>query len=157
MGRGWAASKVDVAAPAPLARLAAPQIDGYEIRTDDGRRELFLRATSPRGAPNLYLDVTAPGEIAGVALDGAPLDLSAWPAGQRDRFRLAYHAVPAEGVWVGLTFAAPGPVRVRLEDRSNGLPELPGGAAAPRPRDAMPAPFELADPTVVIRTLVFSG
>jgi hypothetical protein len=48
-------------------------------------------------------------------------------------------------------------VRVRVEDRSNGLPALPGVAYAPRPGDTMPAPFELADPTVVSRTVVLGG
>ncbi len=144
-------------APAPVASLPPPEVAVLEDATAGGQRTLRLRATSPRGAPNLYLDLTAPGDITAATLDGSPLDLGAWPPGQRARFRVAYHAVPAEGVVVGLTFSGAGPVAVHIEDRSNGLPSVPGVASPPRPADTMPAPFELADPTVVTRTLSVGG
>jgi hypothetical protein len=140
--------------PAPTTALGAPEVVVLEDAVRGGQRTLRLRARSTRGAPNLYLDVQAPGPVAAAALDGKPLDLGAWPAALRARFRLAYHAVPPAGVEVGLTFPAGGPVGIRVEDRSNGLPALPGPSLAPRPADTMPAPFEMADPTIVTRSVV---
>jgi hypothetical protein len=140
-------------AAAPPIVVAPPDVTVLDDRTADGVRTLRLRATSPRGAPNLYLDVRAPGEVTSATLDGKPLDLSYWPADRRTQFRVAYHAIPPEGIEVGLTFpaAAEGPVSIRVEDRSNGLPEPPGMAIAPRPPDTMPAAYEMADPSIVSR------
>jgi hypothetical protein len=127
-----------------------------EDRVTGDARTVRLLVTSPRGAPNVYLDIHAPGEISAATLDGKSLELSSWPAGERARFRLAYHAVPVEGIEVGLTFPAAGPVKIRIEDRSNGLPPIPGTAIAPRPAGMMPAPYEMADPTVVSSSLVLA-
>jgi hypothetical protein len=144
-------------APAPTVALAAPEVAVLEHRSAGGLRTLRLRATSPRGAPNLYLDVRTPGAVAAAWLDGKELDLSHWPADRRARFRLAYHAVPPEGIEIALTYAGDGPVEVRVEDRSNGLPAVPGVTDAPRPPDTMPAAYEMADPTIVARSLRIGG
>jgi hypothetical protein len=144
-------------APAPAVALEAPAVVMLEDRREGGMRTLRLRARSPRGAPNLYLDVRAPGAVATAALDGKALDLSHWPADRRARFRLAYHAVPPEGIEVALTYAGDGPVEIRVEDRSNGLPAVPGITVAPRPSDTMPAAYEMADPTIVSRSLRVGG
>jgi hypothetical protein len=144
-------------APAPPVVLAAPAVTVLEDAAPANLRSLRLRLTSPRGASNLYLDIRAAGDVVAATLDGKPLDLSAWPADGRARFRLAYHALPTEGIEVGLTVAAAGPISIRVEDRSNGLPTIPGMTIAPRPADTMPAPFELADPTIVARSLIIDG
>ncbi len=142
-------------APAPPVDLAAPWVTVLEDTVASERRTLRLRATSPRGAPNLNLDIQARGGIE-AALDGKPLDLSTVPADQRTRLRIAYHAVPAEGIGLGVTIAALGPVHVRLEDRSNELPVMPGMTISARPADMMQAPFEMADPTIVTRSMGLS-
>lgn len=139
-------------APAPAVQLAAPQLEVLEDGVTGDLRTLRLRVTSARGAPNVYLDVQAPGEITAAILDGKPLDLGSWPAEERDRFRMAYHAVPPEGIEVKLAFPSTGPASIRVEDRSNGLPEIPGMTIEPRPADTMPAPYEMADPTIVSRS-----
>jgi hypothetical protein len=139
--------------PAPSVTVAAPNVAVLENSASGGLRTLQLRATSPRGAPNLYLDIQAPGDVATAALDGKPLDLSYWPTEQRARFRVAYHAVPLEGIEVALTYLGDGPVTVRVEDRSNGLPVIPGMTIAPRASDTMPAAYEMADPTIVTRSV----
>ena len=54
---------------------------------------------------------------------------------------------------MALTFAGDSPVNIRVEDRSNGLPSIPGRAIDARPADTMPAAYEMADPTIVTRWL----
>jgi hypothetical protein len=142
--------------PAPLVALPAPEIAVLDDSVIGTERTVRLRATSPRGASNLYVDVQAPGDITSAKLDGRPLDRINIPGDQRTRLRLAYHAIPTEGIQLELTLSASGPLRVQLEDRSNGLPDIPGIASVPRPAEEMMAPFEMADPTVVMRSLVLS-
>jgi hypothetical protein len=142
-------------APAPAVNLPAPEVTVIEDLVSGDQRTLRFRLTSPRGAPNVYLDVKAPGTIE-ATLDGKPLDLTLVPNDLRARLRLVYHAVPAEGIDVGLTFPAAGPVSIRVEDRSNGLPKIPGVVIAPRPDDTMPAPFEMADPTIVTHSIILA-
>jgi hypothetical protein len=144
-------------APATSLALAAPELTVLEDRATDGQRALRFHLSSPRGAANLYVDVQAPGSVVAADIEGKPLDLSAWPAQQRARFRLVYHGLRSEGVDLGLTLAEAGPVSVSLEDRSNGLPDVAGLTITPRPPDTMPAPFEMSDPTIVRRSVVLPG
>jgi hypothetical protein len=53
--------------------------------------------------------------------------------------------------------SARGPVRIHAEDRSNGLPFIPELVLAQRPADTMPAPFEMADPTIITRSVILPG
>jgi hypothetical protein len=140
----------------PLVALPAPDFAVLDDSVIGAERTVRMRATSPRGATILYVDLQAPGDITGAKLDGRPLDRINLPGDQRTRLRLAYHAIPTEGIQIELTPSASGPLRVQLEDRSNGLPNVPGIASVPRPADEMMAPFEMADPTVVTRSLVLS-
>jgi hypothetical protein len=117
-------------------QLAPPQRTVLDDRLVGEQRALRLHVRSPRGAPNMYLDIQASGQIE-AALDRKPLDLHAIPADQRARLRLTYHAIPAEGFELDLTVADGGLVNVRLEDCSNGLPSIPGLTVSPRPAQTM--------------------
>jgi hypothetical protein len=141
--------------PAPVVDLPAPEIAVLSDTTAGDRRTLRLRATSPRGAPNFYLEIRA-ADLLAATLDGKPLDVGLLPPEQRARFRLAYYALPPEGIELGLTVPAAGSVTVRAEDRSHGLPPVPGLTIAPRPPDTMMAPFDGADPTIVSRTFTLA-
>jgi hypothetical protein len=58
-----------------------------------------------------------------------------------------------QGIEVAVTYVGDGPITIRVEDRSNGLPVIPGMTIAPRPADSMPAAYEMADPTIVTRSV----
>jgi hypothetical protein len=107
---------------------------------NNGQRTLRLRLTSPRGAPNIYLDIQAPGPMADT-LNGTLVDTSVIPAERANHLRLNHHALPADGIEFEVTLPAGGPVSLRVDDRSNGSPGIPGVTITPRPADTMPAPF----------------
>jgi hypothetical protein len=125
----WTAPFLDGAAP-PVP-LPPPQAALLEDRTTAGVRSLRLRLTSPRGARKLFLELPDAEPLA-VSVDGKPaINLP------ENGLRLWYHGLRPEGVDVALRLRAPGPLTLRLEDRSDGLPAIPG-FPAPRPPELTP-------------------
>jgi hypothetical protein len=90
-------------------------------------------------------------------VDGKAVDFTKLTDGppRREPWRVQYFAFPPEGAEMTLSFKSPSPVKVRVTDRSYGLPQSPGLAVRPRPRDAMPAPHPFSDVTVVTKTYSF--
>jgi hypothetical protein len=66
-------------------------------------------------------------------LDGRRLDDS--PA----RWRMNYYAPPAEGFELTLRVKPSGPLKLRVLDRSYGLPDVAGAGVVPRPAWSMPS------------------
>lgn len=143
----------------PALQAAAPVVDlplpGLALTGDTAGpagRTMQLHLTSPRGAPNVQLGVTSTGGISRLTVAGRGVDLGGTA---RTQLTLQYYGLPAEGVDLTLVVGGQGPVTVAVEERSNGLPSVPGMSIQPRPASTMPAPFENADPTIVRETFSF--
>lgn len=122
---------------APKAALAAPEARLIEDRTAGGVRTVRLRVRSARQAPVLLIHTSGP-QVTRAAVGGLPIvDDAGVVNGQWD---LAYMAPPAEGIELSLELSDARPLVVRLVDRTEGLPDLPGTAIAPRPSYLASAP-----------------
>jgi hypothetical protein len=143
---------------APAAPLAAPQAALVEERRDGEVRTLRLRITSPRQASSvsIYTDENSEvvsasinGKVIGGGADGAPRGGGEKPWG------LHYYGLPAEGADLTLAVKSSQPVRVRVDDRTYGLPTAPGFSYRPRPEHLMPMPSQYSDATLVSKSYVF--
>ncbi|HET9016001.1 MAG TPA: M20/M25/M40 family metallo-hydrolase [Thermomicrobiaceae bacterium] len=137
---------------APVVDLPSPVLTVTNDLAGPAGRTIQLHLTSPRGAPNVQLELTAPGGIDRLVVAGRTVDLG---GAARTSLTLQYYGLPANGVDLTLGTAGVGPVTAAIEDRSNGLPDVPGMTVRPRPATTMPAPFENSDPTIVRSTSSF--
>ena len=141
-----------ITADAPAVDLPAPKVTLLsDTITVDGVRILRMRITSPRGAPMVHADLTLPGDLVAVSVDGQALVVEKTPAVRRLPIAV-YNPGPA-GLQVTIAVSSTERITGTLTDFSNGLPDLPGMSVTDRSAEYMPAPFDFRDPTVV-RTLV---
>ena len=120
--------------PAPVVDLPAPEVTVLaETTRDDGRRDLVLRLSSPRGAPavGLWVDVgSATVRQASVAGRALPVN----GAFGRWDFGFVLEGAPADGTEVRLTLDQHADaLAVRVADRSDSLAAVPG-STPPRGR-----------------------
>ena len=131
-------------AKAPSVALAAPTVTLISDTLSGGTRTLRLQVASPRHAAYASVLVEAQGEIVAASLDGQPFDLSGLSQSARQRLEFSYYGLPDKGVELTLQVASAAPVKITVQDLSNGLPSIPGMTIRPRPADLMPAPRDLA-------------
>jgi hypothetical protein len=74
----------------------------------------------------------------------------------RQRLEFSYYGLPDKGFELMLQVASPAPMKITVQDLSNGLPSVPGMTMKPRPADLMPAPRDWLDPTVVVKSFTFA-
>lgn len=139
---------------APSASLSPPELTllGEESRADS--RLLRLRVTSPRGAPIVTLYPDAGAQLVGVSVNGKVVPLEGDGAGGR-QWGLQYYGLPQGGAEVSIEVKPSGPFRMRVTDRSYGLPQLPGLAPRPRPDYTMSAPSTPGEMTLVGKSFTF--
>jgi MFS family permease len=138
------------AAAAPVVVLPAPAVAVLGDSTDGTLRTLNLQLISPRHAQNLAAEIQAEGEIVAATLNGQALDFSAFTPEQRRQLVFTYVNPPEQGIELTLRIASTGPLALRLQDSSAGLPHIPGMTIAARPPEMMPISGPtLLDPTVV--------
>jgi Peptidase family M28 len=143
-------------APAPAVELPAPAVSVLEDRRESDARQLRLRILSPRGANSLAVYVDSKAEVVAASVDGKPAAGESPAArARRSSWGLVYTGLPREGFELVLSFKADEPLRLRVVDRSAGLPQVPGASYRPRPEYIIPAPHPLNDSTLVSRTFVF--
>ena len=142
-----------IAADAPVAALPAPGAKVLSDRVEGDERRLHLLITSPRGAPNLLVNVEATDPIAAAAVEGEKIDREGTPADLAGELELLYSAPPARGIELQLELERTGAVALDLTDISEGLPELRNFKAEPRPPDMQPLPTQALDPTIVRRSI----
>ena len=133
--------------------LRPPEVQVIENSVSSGSRVLRLRISSPRHARTLTV-VASENEILDASVNGHNLGK---PSEARfnvgGKWSLNYANLPAEGIDLGLVVRGNGSVKLRVVDRSSGLPESPGAPFPPRPPDSMP--HHSGDETLVLRTFVF--
>jgi hypothetical protein len=138
---------------APVVPLAAPEVTVVQSFADSDSRTLLLRIVSPRHAPVLLIDATK-ADVIDASVNGRPIGkpvIAAW--NPEAKWALTYSNVPETGIEFKLRVKGGGPVRLAVQDRSFGLPEIPGQTFAARPPAMVPVGG--GDVTLVRRAFVF--
>jgi hypothetical protein len=143
--------------PAAVAPLPAPQAALLSDDRNGNHRSLRLHISSPRQAPLLAVYVDAHTPLDAAFINGKPVNLNAGAAvyEQGEMWGMRYYALPLEGFDLTLETISSQPVKVRVEDQSYGLPNIPGAPYQPRPANIMPAPSPFSDLTVVGKSYTF--
>jgi hypothetical protein len=118
--------------PAPAASLPPAQVIALEDVRTGGSRRLHLRVVPQRAVRLVAMHVAEDVTVTAATVGGRPVATDK-KIGEGWGFGFVFHAPPAGGVDVTLTVRAPGQVRVRVMDASDGLSGLPG--FQPRPAD----------------------
>jgi hypothetical protein len=149
----WAKKAAPFAASLPSTSHPFPELEVLESSPlPDGRRNLRLRLTSPRGADRLEFLIPDGTGVEEIRVEGRPLPppyLRRKPATGRP-VRLFLRAAPPEGFVVELTLP-PAPREAFVLDETPGLP--PSAAALGRSRPATVAPSNGGDATILYRKL----
>lgn len=105
--------------PAPVAQLPAPELQVLEKKEIDGVQTLRLRVLSPRQAAvlSIYLDSNA--QVLSASINNKQLNEES-----KDPWGLFIDGFPKEGVELLLQLKASEPLKIRLVDRSYGLPPV---------------------------------
>jgi hypothetical protein len=97
----------------------------------------------------MTLHVGADATVTAATIGGREVPTGRTPGGGWG-FGFVFHAPPASGVDLTLTVRAPGPIRLRAMDASDGLTALPG--FHPRPANVGIAGTHLSEMCAVART-----
>jgi hypothetical protein len=129
------------------AALSAPEVTVLSDTTANDVRTIQARITSKRKAEvvSIYLDESTP--VLSATINGKPLNLR--NAGEKVKWGLHYYGMPATGVDLTLAVKSSEPVKMRVNDRSYGLPEVPGFAFKERPSHIIPSASQFSDVTLV--------
>ncbi|HEX7774006.1 MAG TPA: M28 family peptidase, partial [Pyrinomonadaceae bacterium] len=144
-------------ASAPLTSLAAPEAVLLADTTTNGARTLRLHVRSGRRAPFVTVDVGPGTELRRALLDDKPLGgILSEPRRDADiGWTLWHHTVSDDGLKLTLETAAGRPLKIRVTDRTAGLPQLPSVKNIPRPEHIMRAPYPYSDTTSISKTFTF--
>jgi hypothetical protein len=139
--------------PAPAVALPAPTLTVLTDSFEDDVRTVRFAARSERDALMVHVDLALPGELVAVTVEDRALPVDEG-AGLR-RLPLALYNPGAAGIEVIVSVRSGEPIDAVLSDFTDGLPDIASMEVTERPPDAMPAPFDFRDPTVVTRYLQF--
>jgi hypothetical protein len=140
---------------APVAPLAAPNIELISDDVRDEVRTVRLRITSRRQARiiRVYIDSN---EVLAAVVNGKRIGNNDTPAHieSGNRWGLNYFALPKEGIELTLEVKSSQPLQIRAVEQSDGLPEIPGSSFKVRPNDMMPTAFGfgVSDSTLVSKS-----
>jgi hypothetical protein len=130
-----------IQAPAPVAPLAAPEVNLLDDRTSEGVRTVRMQVRSPRGASaiNVYIDEQT--EVLSALVDGKQVYEKHGPVTHTQQWGLRHWTLPAAGIEVTLKIPAADPLRMVVVDQSYGLPTIPSITFRPRPEYMIASPF----------------
>ncbi|HEX8560042.1 MAG TPA: M20/M25/M40 family metallo-hydrolase [Pyrinomonadaceae bacterium] len=142
---------------APAVTLPPPQVELLEDQTGQEGRTLRLRITSPRGGANLWAYVDASSKVVAAAVNGKAIAPVASEARNDPEppWAITYLGLPEEGLELKLTVRTNQPVKLRVDDRTYGLPQVAGSPVQARPDYIIPTPSPLSDVTIVSKSFVF--
>lgn len=141
---------------APIPGLAAPNISLLADQVNnEGNRTLRLLVTSPRQAPICL--ITTDSQVFKATVNGKHIKVKEGSnqIAIGEQWVLEYYGVPSEGIELIIETPASQAVKISVEDRSYGLPQIPGLIIRPRPDYLMPVPSPLSDMTLVIKNFNF--
>jgi Peptidase family M28 len=144
--------------PAPLARLAAPKVELLDDAQEGDARRLRMRVSSPRQAPFISVTIESRAEVldalvnskgGGGEADGAGASPGSWG--------IRYFNLQPEGFELVLRVKSPEPLKLRVVDRSYGLPvdESVGLKEKARPPFVISSPLPFSDTTMVSKSYAF--
>lgn len=136
--------------PAPSVEVLGDE-PGIEART------VRLLIRSQRKAPVVTVYVEGGKDIVEAYFDGKSLGMKdtgklLTNAGQ---FVVHYNGLPDEGAELKLVVKPSRPLKIRVNDRTFGLPEIPGANFKPRPDYMMPVSLPYSDATLVTKSFSF--
>jgi hypothetical protein len=141
---------------ATALQLAAPEAILVNDRTEKDVRTLSFHISSPRQAPVISISAEPEAEVFEVTLNGKlAIGDSSAPGIAVKNWGIQYYALPAEGLDVVLKARSGKPFKLRLVDRSYGLPEIPGSPVKARAEDMIPAPYAVSDAILVTKSFAF--
>jgi hypothetical protein len=142
---------------APTIALTPPQIEILSDKVQKGLRTLNLQVTSPRQARVLYLSADSDIEILAASVNGKKIDRAKEHGIQRQEWGLNYFALPLEGIKLTLAVKPSQKFKLKVTDRSDGLPGITGKAFKPRPNYTMSTAFGggVSDSTLASTSFTF--
>jgi hypothetical protein len=140
---------------APALPLPPPSVVVLDDSRKDGLRALRMRVTSSRQAPAIAIYWKGDLDLEALAVNGKPIAKESFePSKNPARYRSFSYIGPAEGgIELNLEIRSSGPVELSIEDRTYGLPEIPGRSYKTRPDHIIAAPFQYSDCTVVTKSV----
>ncbi|BAY60043.1 M28A family peptidase [Calothrix brevissima NIES-22] len=141
---------------APALSLAAPKITLLSDNTSNGTRTLNLQIISLRQGRivRVYLDSTV--EVLEAAVNSKKIDAHINNSTNSGTlWGLHYYALPQEKIELTLTVKQSQPLKLKVVDQSDGLPEIPNKSFHKRPNYMMPTGFGTSDSTLVSKTFTF--
>lgn len=151
----FANNRMFLTGEAPAVPLQAPEASLLADGAENGVRKLRLRITPKGGASVLVISADPKTEIVGAALNGKALNGGAEGRVGPGRWGTVYYGPPAEGAELSLDVKGSGPVKLRVDARNYGLPQVEGAAFRPRPDYLVPAPTPYSDVTIVSKSFTF--
>lgn len=147
-----------ISSPAPVAQLSAPQLTmlGDQMQSN-GVRTLRFRVNSTRQAPILTVGMLSATDVVNASLNGKRDQSQTLPRAEARRWSVNYFSAPPEGIELALEVLGSEPIKIRVQDESYGLPELPGHAFQPRPAGIIPSPVPHSDTTMVGKTFTLGA
>lgn len=143
-----------LSAPAPALPLPPPRVDLLSDETREGLRTLRLHITSPRAAPLVSVYVDKESRVMSATINDKSLQVESGGE-QVSPWGMHYYAVPEEGVELVLNVESSRPVKIRIVDRTYGLPTLPDGQLQARPDHIIPTSSVYSEASFVSRPLSF--
>jgi hypothetical protein len=146
--------------PAPMAAIAPPLVELTDTRTEGDARTLRLRVSSPRQAPFISVTIESRTEVLDALMNSEKIvgeGVSSAAAQGEARWGLRYFNLPPEGFELILRVKSTEPVKLRVVDRSYGLPldKNVGLNDKARPDYVIASPFPFSDTTMVSKSYSF--
>jgi hypothetical protein len=148
--------------PLPVGKAIALKMSPPEVRVIadariDSVRSLKLQIRSARGATFLSVHVEEPVPVYEVHVNGETVGGSVLPGAESRRVprTVQVFSEPTDYVEFEVKTAAYGPVRLRVVDRTSGLPEAALGSLWSRPIWMIPDPYSTTDVTLVGKSFTF--
>lgn len=131
--------------PAPVLSATPPRLEVLEDTVVADRRTIRARVASTRGARTAALFI-ADAPVLAYSVEGMQgpnalytRALADSPAGGSEDWNIWLEGMATQGSEVSLTVPAGRKFTIRVLDRSDDLPQLPGFSYQPRPRDVIPS------------------
>ncbi|MGE5602993.1 MAG: M20/M25/M40 family metallo-hydrolase [Nitrososphaerales archaeon] len=136
--------------PAPVVTMARGGVTVESVEATAGGRRVRLHvAVAPQVLDGQIL-LNAGGPINDVIVAGQALDAQVTG---KPSAHINFHGRFDAGIPVEFTAPASGPVSVTLNERTQGLPAVPGLAIQPRPANMSPAPFNFVTDSTLMDQL----
>jgi hypothetical protein len=140
---------------APAMPLPAPEATMLDENKNGDKRVIHLRLTSPRLAQIISFYVDPNVEVTGASVNGRPLGDYTTPLDQGDSWGLLFFAPPPSGIELTLEVKTQQPIKMRLIDFSNGLPQTQAAAFQARPDNTISSFLPFSESTLVSKSFTF--